>query len=174
MVCLLIVGVHQSRHLRSCHFPTNSLPACSWRIVVCYLWQFVRVHRATYRIWINNRWVATGDLPECMEVWPEVLESRRRYQRAPLLLPRIVPRIILNYVISLITKAGCSKHSALAHLYRLVTYAFSSRPRQIIKSLSYVNNITYDMRGSVLKPATITRAALRKEWVCFISNLLNM
>ena len=57
--------------------------------------------------WINYRWAATGDLPECMEVWPEktpwtVPESRPWYQRAPMLLSHlflIMPRIIFNGVV---------------------------------------------------------------------------
>ena len=49
------------------------------------------------------RWAATEDFPECIEVWHEetpwtVPEPRPWYQRAPLLLPRIVPRIIFQWV----------------------------------------------------------------------------
>ena len=53
--------------------------------------------------WINYRWTATGEFPEFMEVLSEempctVPESGPWYQRVPLFLPRIVSRIIFNWL----------------------------------------------------------------------------
>ena len=83
-------------------FPTDNLPTWLWIIVECYVWWFVG-----YSVTLSNyRWAASGDLPPCMEVWPEetpwiVLEIRRWYRRAPLLLSRINFNCILKDVLSI-------------------------------------------------------------------------
>ena len=50
-------------------FFTDHLPTCLLRIVVCYMWGFVGnrgLQCFTTGTWINYRWAATGNMPECM------------------------------------------------------------------------------------------------------------